>query len=449
MSDGAQPGLFAQGFPRFLSPGATQRLHLRDQLRWHQAQPAATLDRITAEQTARLLRHAATHSPFWRARLVPAQREGRLRFTDIPPLTRAELRDAGPAARALPPGFDAKHLSTARTSGSTGTPVTVERARSVHGALYDAIGLLEHEWHGLDARNRRAVIKDVPDQELPGWDGVHPMLGPTGATGARNLLRHAPAELLAWLRDFAPAYLLTTPAMAMRLAELSLASGGGPAMDKLFCFGEVAGAPLREIARRAFGARIIDRYSCEELGWLALQCPKHDHLHILSAAVRLEVVDERNRPCPPGVAGRVLLTGLHSQLMPLIRYEIGDVAELGPPCDCGITLPVLKRIHGRTRHFLRLPDGGERLAGLTGEHWRQHAPVREFQLRQYADGLLEAFLDCERVLTEAERAALVAMLHAALGHALPVVITEVDRIDWGRGWKREEFMRVEGLRAAG
>jgi len=439
-------GPYLTGFPRFLPGPAAQRMHLVDQLRWLQAQPAAAQRRIQQQQLGRLFRHAAAHSPFWRARLPGAVRDGRLRLEDLPVLTRADLRDAGDAARALPPGYDEAQLSTARTSGSTGVPVTVQRPRNVHSLLFDAITLLEHRWHGLDAAKPRAIIKDLPERDLPHWDGMHALFGPTGPTGVRNLLRRAPEELLAWLRGFRPAYMLTTPAMALRLAELSLAAGGGPPIDKLFCFGEVVTPRLREAARAAFGARIIDRYSCEELGYVALQCPKHDHLHVLGGSVLLEVVDEKGRPVPAGVPGRVLLTGLITHYMPLIRYEIGDIGELGPPCDCGIHLPVLKRIIGRTRHFLRLPDGSERIAGLTGEHWRQIAPVEEFRMIQYGDGLLEAFLRCARRLTEAERTAMVAMLHKALGHALPVVITEVERIDWGGRWKREEFMRVDRLR---
>ena len=43
--------------------------------------------------------------------------------------------------------------------------------------------------------------------------------------------------------------------------------------------------------------------------------------------------------------------------MPLIRYEIGDFAEVGDRCSCGRGLPVLRRILGRVRNMLTLPDG--------------------------------------------------------------------------------------------
>ena len=85
----------------------------------------------------------------------------------------------------------------------------------------------------------------------------------------------------------------------------------------------------REIVRKGLGAKFIDRYSAEETGIIARQCPKHDHLHILSPIALVEIVDENDDPCSVGQPGRVLVTGMQSYGMPLIRYELGDIAEWG------------------------------------------------------------------------------------------------------------------------
>jgi phenylacetate-CoA ligase len=70
---------------------------------------------------------------------------------------------------------------------------------------------------------------------------------------------------------------------------------------------------------RGLGSKIIDRYSCEETGYIALQCPRHNHLHVISPVTILEIIDESGNPCPPGKPGRVLVTGMQSFAMPLIR----------------------------------------------------------------------------------------------------------------------------------
>ncbi len=45
--------------------------------------------------------------------------------------------------------------------------------------------------------------------------------------------------------------------------------------------------------------------------------------------------------------------------MPLIRYEVGDLAVWGDaPCPCGRGLPLISHVVGRTADFLVRADGG-------------------------------------------------------------------------------------------
>ena len=44
--------------------------------------------------------------------------------------------------------------------------------------------------------------------------------------------------------------------------------------------------------------------------------------------------------------------------MPLIRYSPGDIAEAdGGECPCGLALPTLGRIEGRSNNVVTLPSG--------------------------------------------------------------------------------------------
>src|SRR6185295_14515719 len=99
-----------------------------------------------------------------------------------------------------------------------------------------------------------------------------------------------------------------------------------------------------------WGVGVVDVYSSEECGQIALQCPEHEQYHVQSESVLVEVLDDEGRPCAPGTIGRVVLTTLQNFAMPLIRYDIGDFAEPGPACPCGRALPVLTRIVGRVRN---------------------------------------------------------------------------------------------------
>jgi phenylacetate-CoA ligase len=121
--------------------------------------------------------------------------------------------------------------------------------------------------------------------------------------------------------------------------------------------GEAVSDETRSLCREAWGATVVDMYSCEEAGYLAFQCPESDRYHVQAEAVLVEVLDGRGVPCRPGETGRVVVTPLHDFAMPLIRYEIGDYAEVGEPCPCGRGLPVLRRVLGRVRNMLVTADG--------------------------------------------------------------------------------------------
>ena len=114
---------------------------------------------------------------------------------------------------------------------------------------------------------------------------------------------------------------------------------------------------LRAACRDLWGVPLHDVYSANELGYIALQCPESEQYHVMSECALVEVIDGDGRPCRPGETGRLVLSSLHNYAMPLLRYEIGDYAEVGDQCPCGRGLPLLNRIAGRERNMLVLPDG--------------------------------------------------------------------------------------------
>jgi phenylacetate-CoA ligase len=434
-------------FPRIVSPFAAQVIVTQQQLARFERLDPAEQERVTTRQFAALWQHATAFSPFWRERLSAAS--PRTPLAELPILTRADIQAHGAQLRARTPEMAQKNIKTVRSSGSTGHPVQIEVYKPVYWTLYRAQALRDAVWHNRDGNRDMLTIKDRPDTQPGRSVPQNSALEGSGKTYNRNQINHSPEDLCQWLSGFEAPYLVTTPAMALRLARLALADRTrSKRLDLILTYGEVVTEELREAARAAFGARVIDRYSCEEVGWVAFQCPKHDHFHALSSTVRVEIVDEQNRPVSPGEEGRVLVTSLHSYAMPLIRYDLGDRAIAGAPCDCGINLPVIHRILGRERSFIRLADGSLRLARLTGEYWLEIAPIREYRVVQYADGIVEAFVTCERRLESREIEALRTMLGRVLHPSLERIVTQVDRIDWGSRWKRIDVMRLDRPRHA-
>ena len=157
----------------------------------------------------------------------------------------------------------------------------------------------------------------------------------------------------------------------------------------------------------------------------------------------VEVVDDAGRPCAPGEVGRVLVTSLNNFATPLIRYELGDYAEVGEPCSCGRGLPVLKRVMGRYRNLLTLPDGTRRWPRLGYETSLQSiAPIELMQMIQTAAEEIRVRLVMERALDAAETERLTAFIQKNLGYPFRLSFDHVDTIRNPSNAKFEQFISL-------
>ncbi len=171
------------------------------------------------------------------------------------------------------------------------------------------------------------------------------------------------AELAEALESWRPHVLTAYASVLAALAEEQLAGRLHIDPVQVFSGGERLTAAARARIAAAWGAAPFDQYVTTEAGFVAIECPAHDGLHILDDHVVVEVVDDAGSPVEPGAFGRrVLLTVLGSRTLPLIRYELDDVAALAEgACPCGRRTPRLLAVTGSARELLRLPGeaGGE------------------------------------------------------------------------------------------
>jgi phenylacetate-CoA ligase len=145
----------------------------------------------------------------------------------------------------------------------------------------------------------------------------------------------------------------------------------------------------RRLLQETFQAEVFDKYGSRECGDMACECRQHQGLHVYSPNVFLEVVDEQNRPCPPGQTGRVLVTLLNNHSFPLIRYENGDLAQWAAPgiCPCGLAWPRLQGLEGRADDVL-MTEEGTLITSVVVRHFvgvsLNRQLLREWQLEQVA-----------------------------------------------------------------
>jgi phenylacetate-CoA ligase len=409
------------------------------------------LQQAQFRQLKNLLDYAAAHSPFYRQRLAGFD-TGRLStdsFRCIPLLTRAELQAHGRQLDCLTVPDDHLPMREIKTSGSTAQPVEV-RDTAIGSLLWSAITLRDHHWHGRDFSASLAAIRWRSDDRAMAPEGLRQadwgapvnLLHATGPGYFLNIASDVKAQLGWWLA-VDPVYLLTHPSNLRALLNLLAESAARPAnLRQLRCVGEVVSDALRHQVKSLLGVPLIDMYTCQELGYMALQCPQHSHYHVQSEHVILEVLRDDGSPCGPGDTGRVVVTSLHNFATPLIRYAIGDYAVPGGPCPCGRGLPVLRSIVGRSRNMVRRPDGSLIWPNIGFGEFSRVAPIRQFQVVQHSLQDIELRLVSAVALTVEQEARIGAILARHLGSGFKVRISYHEQIPRSAGGKYEDVLSL-------
>jgi phenylacetate-CoA ligase len=158
------------------------------------------------------------------------------------------------------------------------------------------------------------------------------------------------------LQRYQPRCLITYAQSGAMFARHCQKVGAKVHFDSIIPTAEVLRPEDRVLMEETFRAKVFNRYGCRELSVIASECEFHSGMHVNADALIVEI-----DPVPglPAGLGRVLVTDLFNRSMPLVRYEIGDLAswESSEPCPCGRSLPRLGKIEGRITDFLRMPDG--------------------------------------------------------------------------------------------
>ena len=107
--------------------------------------------------------------------------------------------------------------------------------------------------------------------------------------------------------------------------------------------GEFLDDNLRDLIKNKFKQiKLVNMYGSEENNGIAIECPCGT-MHVLEDNVYIETIDNNSE----GV-GKAIVTNLQNKVMPLIRYDIGDLVKLNKKrCSCGIEGKIIEKLEGR------------------------------------------------------------------------------------------------------
>ena len=366
--------------------------------------PRAQLAEHQQQRLEAVVRHAATHSPYYRRRLAEtgALGNGPVQLQHLPVLNKALLMEhfdelvCDPRLRrdqlldwAGQLTGDQLYLDRYRimlTSGSSGRPGLF---------VYDPAGWRSTCAQILRTSSWAGLRPSLPRQRLALLGGAAPshisrQVAATMAIGLHRVLSLPVTlplpQLVQALNQFQPTYLHVYPSVAMWLADEQQAGRLRLSPQMLVTIAELRTPEMTQRLTDAFGVHPFDAYGCTEGLWGA-ECEHHQGIHLFEDRTLVENVDPDGQPVPAGQPGaRLLVTNLHNLVQPLLRLEVTDLVTLDPdPCPCGRILVRASTIHGRSDDILSL---AARDGGRVSVHPLQFAlltrdpQVREFQVVQ-------------------------------------------------------------------
>lgn len=273
----------------------------------------------TKEELISLLEHAGNTVPFYK----DIKRKD---LTDFPVVNKSIYKDNYDSFQSS--DYKGKVLHHMSTSGSTGTPFTVnqdanKRKRTIADLIYfntvsgQYLGDKFIWLHVITENNEKSKLTSF-QQNVIDFDTLH--LDENTLENLRELLK----------KDKALNSMLGYSSSYDTLVNYLLQKGDKPEMYNLKSIFSVSGLltpSTKSSLETIFGCPVINRYANQENGVLAQTKPYEDTFRINNASFKIELLElERDKPAKPGQLGRVVVTDLYNFAMPIIRYDTGDLA---------------------------------------------------------------------------------------------------------------------------
>lgn len=340
------------------------------------AAPLGAQSEAGAAWLPELLERCYREVPFYRATGGAPRR-----LSDVPTVSRADL--ARDIARFVPDSAPVERLINFRTSGTTGHPLLVP-SHPVVAASYLAFHKRALARFGVTlsaSRGEVGVVLLGYQRNCFTYVSVTPSMGEAGLV---KLNLHpddwrSPRDRACYLEDLAPEVLAGDPISFEALLELNVTLRPAALLST-----SMALSPgLRAALASAFACPVVDLYSLNEAGPVAVFDPKTGGHVLLQHCMLVEILDGAGHPVPLGERGEITLSGGFNFCLPLLRYRTGDYAAL----ELCRGEPVLMDLEGRAPVRFRSAQGAL-LNNIEVTHAFKELPLRQYQLLQRADGAL-------------------------------------------------------------
>lgn len=275
-------------------------------------------------------------------------------FETLPFTWKGDLREAYPLGLQAVPDEEIVRIHS--SSGTTGTPVIIPYTRQ---DVEDWTEMFKrcYETAGITNLDR---IQITPGYGLwtagigfqNGAERLGAMVIPMGPGNTDKQLR--------MMMDMKSTVLCATSSYALLLAEEIAKRGIGNRIHlrKGVIGSERWGEKMRNRIANELGVQLYDIYGLTEVygPGIGISCDHACGMHVWTDYLYFEVVDPKTgKNIPDGEIGELVITTLHKQGAPLIRYRTHDLTRVIPgECPCGCPFPRIDTILGRTDDMVKV-----------------------------------------------------------------------------------------------
>lgn len=315
------------------------------------------------------------------------------------------------------------------TGASTGEPMKfyIEDSFWWWNAAYEQRG---REWHGVQEGDKVAWIWGAED-DIPDWTWyaqIKSRLMRHRYLNAFNMTEKNMKQFADMLQTWQPALIRAYSSMLYLFARFLKENH----IDDLRpTFVETTAEKLKphqkKLVSDVFHCPVVDVYTAREFGTIGYTC-EAGNLHIGETRY-LELISNDHLPSGEQ-AGTVVITSLHQNLMPFIRYQLDDEACFSTEkCPCGRELPILKEIFGRTNDYILTPDDRFVHDGFFNFYFWTKPGVVQYQIYQPRVDHLQVRLVVGEEIDQGSLDTMRDELREELGKSMSIDIQVLDELE--------------------
>jgi phenylacetate-CoA ligase len=212
-----------------------------------------------------------------------------------------------------------------------------------------------------------------------------------------------------------------------------------PSLKNVITTSELLTPEDRKIIEQASGVKVVNEYGASELGIIGFE-DEHFNLRLSEELIYAEV-NNASYNDESVVSGELLTTSLFNKGMPIIKYQIGDIATLTKNY-IGKYRNILS-LDGRVNDFAKLPSG-KTAPGLTFYYisrsiLESSGSLKEFIIRQTAIDTFEFDVVSDIEITTQQKQEILSKMDLYLEPNLKLIINNVSRIERPNSGKIKHF----------